>query len=138
MTSQTNSRMKRGGVSTAFSALLLVAAACASGGGGGSGSSMDLITREQIEESNYSTALQVVQRLKPRWLRPVRGGGTFRGPPPEPVVLLDGVRFGDLSSLSGINAIMVDHMEFMTATEATTLYGTGYMGGAIRVFTRGR
>lgn len=100
---------------------------------------MDLITREQIEESNYSTALQVVQRLKPRWLRPVRfGGGTLGGPPPEPVVVLDGVRFGDLSSLSGINAIMVDHIEYMTATEATTLYGTGYMGGAIRVFSRGR
>jgi len=99
---------------------------------------MDMITREQIEGSNYSSALEVVQRLKPRWLRPVRGQGSLSGPPPEPVVVLDGIRFGDLSSLAGINAIMVDHIEYMTATEATTLYGTGYMGGAIRVFSRGR
>ena len=99
---------------------------------------MDLITREQIEESNYSTAMDVVQRLKPRWLRPVRGGGTLTGPPPEAVVVLDGVRYGGLGSLSSINALMVDHIEYMSATEATTLYGTGYMGGAIRVFSIGR
>ena len=131
---EAHSRTKR----TTVLGVLVLLAACASTGGGGSGSSMDLITREQIEESNYSTALQVVQRLKPRWLRPVRGQGTLGGPPPEPVVVLDGIRFGDLGSLSSINAVMVDHIEYMTATEATTLYGTGYMGGAIRVFTRGR
>jgi len=138
MASETRSHLKRMLVSTVLGALLFFSAACASGSGGGSGSGMDLITREQIEESNYSTALQVVQRLKPRWLRPVRGNSSLTGPPPEAVVFLDGVRFGDLSSLSNINAIIVDHMEYMGATEATTLYGTGYMGGAIRVFTLGR
>ena len=138
MGTEPQSRLKRVAISSGLAILLLLAAACASGSGGGGGGGMDMITREQIEASNYSTALDVVQRLKPRWLRPVRGGGSFGGPPPEAVVVLDGVRFGDPSSLAGINAMMVDHLEYMTATEATTLYGTGYMGGAIRVFTRGR
>lgn len=119
--------------------LLAAAAACASGGGGGSsGGSMNEITYEQIQEANVSTAMQVVQRLRPRWLRPVRGNGTFTGPPPEAVVMLDGVRYGGLSTLADINAAVVQRMQYISATEATTIYGTGYMGGAIQVFTRGR
>lgn len=123
------------------SAALLLAAfvgatSCASGGGGSStGGSMDEITFEQVQDANVANAMQVVQRLRPRWLRPVRGNASFRGPIPEAVVFLDGVRFGGLSSLADINAAIVQRMEYLTATEATTLYGTGYMGGAIRVFT---
>jgi phospholipase C len=105
----------------------------------GTGGAMDVITFDQIQESNVTTALQAVQRLKPRWLRPVRGNNSFTArEPPEAVVFLDGVRFGDLSSLASITANIVDHMQYVTATEATTRYSTGYMGGAIEVFKRRR
>lgn len=132
------SRMMRLAASGFLSLLLLSGTACASGGGGGGGGNPDVITREQIEASQTTTALQAVQRLKPRWLQPPRANASFTGPAPEAVVFLDGVRYGDLRSLASINVTVIDSIEYMNGRDATTLYGTGYMGGAIMVHSIGR
>jgi len=116
--------------------------ACASGGGGGGGGNNsgppNEITREQIAgDHGLTTAIDLIRRLRPRWLTTSRTrtlGSTSAGI--EPVVMLDGLRFGDLSSLGQINLNNVIRMTYLSATDATTLYGTGYMGGAIQVFTR--
>jgi outer membrane cobalamin receptor len=136
------SATKRGASSLLILTTLLGASACASGGAsGGSGTSgnPDEITREQIvENSNYSNAMEIIRVIRPRWLRAARGQGTSTfssGGPVEPVVILDGVRFGELASLRQISLNIVGRMVYLDARDATTLYGTGYMGGAIQIFT---
>ena len=131
----------------ATSAMLMVAlvgtSACASGGGGGGSSSgnPDFITREDIVANTaFANAMEIIRQIRPRWLRAARGQGTATfgsgGSAVEPVVFLDGVRFGGLGSLRDISLTNVVHMDYLDSREAPTLYGTGYMGGAIQVVTR--
>jgi hypothetical protein len=127
--------------------------ACASAGGRGGGGSAGLITQQQIDEAGVGTALEVVQRYRPRWLRASRSGSfgtsapTSRPGMPQrdgdavatevyASVFLDGAPYGDLSTLSSISANAVQTMEFVSASDATTRYGTGYGGGVIEVHTR--
>jgi hypothetical protein len=113
---------------------LVGATACASAAGGPS-TRQNEITRAQIDANpRLATAYEVVERIRPGWLRP--RGGTFSSGPLENVIFLDNVRFGSMSSLAQLSAEVVQRMEWLSSSDATTLYGTGYMGGAIRVFTR--
>jgi hypothetical protein len=118
--------------------LLLLAAACGATSGGGGGGNPDLITRAQIEELPEGTALTVVQRFRSAWLRP-RSQGTFSGGGPDyAAVFVDEMRFGDINALSRISSANIESIQFISATDATTRYGTGYAGGIIRVNTIGR
>lgn len=115
---------------------MLVAAACASAGGGSSGGSRDLITREQIEDLPEGTAFTVVQRYRSGWLR-ARSQGSFTSSTPDyAVVFVDEMRYGDINSLSRISTSNIETIEYISATDATTRYGTGYPGGIIRIHTR--
>ncbi|CAN5689237.1 hypothetical protein BH23GEM11_BH23GEM11_14470 [soil metagenome] len=116
--------------------LLLVAlgtAGCASGGAGGSSGSPDLITREQITESSAQNAYDLVQQLRPRWLRG-RGTGSIQNPGSDlPVIYLGEVRHGDIESLRGFSLGGLEELRFINASNATTRYGSGHAGGVIRV-----
>ena len=112
-------------------------AACSTTGGGGGGGNPDLITRAQIEESPVTTAFDLVERVRPRWLRP-RTQASFSSPEPTyPVVYMDGRRFGEVGSLHQISTTSVDRIEFIDALDATTRFGTGHAGGVIHVHTLG-
>ncbi|MGH7476249.1 MAG: TonB-dependent receptor plug domain-containing protein [Longimicrobiales bacterium] len=115
--------------------LLLPLAACASSADPGGGGSRDLITREQITNANVSTAFEVVQRLRPQWLRS-RGPGSVRGDLSLPLVYTDGVRFGGIDRLNDVNAMDIESIRFVSASDATTRYGTGHPGGVIAITTR--
>ncbi|HUF76133.1 MAG TPA: hypothetical protein VMM35_07630 [Longimicrobiales bacterium] len=124
---------------SAIMLFVLLAAACSSTGGPSSGGgSANLITREQIEMLPEGTAYTVIQRFRSGWLRP-RTQATFgNAEPAYAEVFVDELRYGDISSLSRINSSQIETIEYISATDATTRYGTGYMGGIIRVNTRGR
>jgi outer membrane receptor for ferrienterochelin and colicin len=53
-------------------------------------------------------------------------------------VVVDGARFGELEELRRIPAEDVERIHFLRGPDATTIYGTGYGGGAIEVTTRRR
>jgi hypothetical protein len=100
------------------------------------GTSSDLITRSQIESLEDRTAFDVVQLLQPRWLT-ARMRGTLGNPTPVYAqVYVDGLRYGPLESLYQIPTNTIERIEYLGSLDATTLYGTGHMGGAIRVVTR--
>lgn len=116
--------------------LLLGVTACSMAGGGGG--STGPITLSQVEEFGFGSALTVVQRLRPRWLT-ARTQGTPRNPSPAYAhVFLNQLYFGPLGSLDQISSTEIDRIEYINARDATTQYGTGYLGGIIRVTTRGR
>lgn len=127
-------------------ALLLVAAlaACASGGSGGTASttgaagsrhSSDLLTQAEIQDAGVGSTYDIVQRLRPAWLR-TRSGGSTRTSPQYAIVYLDGSRIGGLEALRRINSTDVRSIRFLRAGDATTRYGTGHEGGAILVETK--
>lgn len=120
---------------SAIALFAVLAAACSSTGGGGGGGSPDMITREQIETLPEGSAFTVVQRLRRSWLR-ARTQATFgNSEPAYPVVFLDEMRFGDIDSLNRISTNQIQSIQYISAVDATTRYGTGYMGGIIRINT---
>jgi hypothetical protein len=118
-------------------ALLAGLVACASGTAGSRPlGARDFITAAEINETTATSALDAVRLLRPHFLRS-RGVRSTRNPvPSEPVVYVDGVHHGDLSSLERIRAQDVAEIRLLSATDATTRYGSGHAGGVIAVTTR--
>jgi hypothetical protein len=53
-----------------------------------------------------------------------------------PTVIRDGVRLGEINSLAAISPRTVASIRFLSATDASTRYGSGYDGGVIEVVSR--
>ena len=136
-------------------ALVLALAACASGSGGsGGGGSVDVITQQQIDDAGLDTAWDVVRYYRPRWLQPSRSptsssvrpltgrpgmpqdGGDAVGGEVYATVVLDGVQYGAVESLSSISPRTVASIQFVSASDARTRYGSGFEGGVIEVQSR--
>lgn len=117
--------------------LLATLAACASSGGNRSGSGRrDVISLEEIQAANVSTAEELVRRLRPEFLRG-RGQSSVADPEAnQPVVYVDGVRAGGTDALRNIAASDVREIRYIGAADATTRYGTGHIGGVIEVRIR--
>ncbi len=118
--------------------LALLVSACASSGRSRSLGARNLITRAEIESVNVSTAYEVVQQLRPHFLSP-RGQTSIQDPSSSlPVVYVNGVRYGTPDVLRSLRSMDVQEMRFLSASDATTRYGTGHVGGVIEVTTRGQ
>ncbi len=111
-------------------AMALGASACASGGGGGRQLRLwNVITFEELDGLDVANCHEAIQRLRPAWLRtrPRRG---------MPGVVLNGVPLrADFHALGGIQINGVQEIRFLSALDATTRFGRGYMNGAILVTT---
>ncbi len=114
-------------------ALALGLVGCATGTGSARppGASADRIVQAELEPLGQLDALQAVQRLRSQWLRS-RGGATGE----QPVLYVDGTRRGGAEELRFIRADEIASMEYMSASDATTRFGTGHGGGAIMVTSR--
>lgn len=104
---------------------------------GGVRSHSTTITYAEVQGLNVPSAYEVVEMLRPQFLR-TRGSASFADPTPIPaVVYLDGLKHGDTpESLKGIERTAIREIEYLDSREATTRYGTGHRGGAILVRTR--
>lgn len=116
------------------------------------GSRMDTITREEIAAFPEGDAMEVVQRLRPGWLRPRTqatissalvtataldgNAGAIPDPAVYPEVFEGHLHYGPAESLRAFRSNEIERLERVSATDATTLYGTGYLAGIIRVVTR--
>lgn len=114
----------------AVALLMMGTVGCAGGGTGGSSSgARTVITAEEISSVSVGTAYEAVQRLRPEFLRP-RGGGAM------PVLYVDGVRMGEVGDLRSYTPASILRVEYVSASDATTRWGTGHTGGALEVSTR--
>lgn len=93
----------------------------------------DLITAEEMAtRTDIQNALDAVRRLRGSWLR-VRPGGTGQ---PEPIwVYVDNLKAGGTEALERINVIHIEEIRKLSASDATTRYGTGHTSGVIQVST---
>jgi hypothetical protein len=114
---------------TAFAlALALGSTGCASAGGaaGAGGGGPNLIVEEELAPLQQLDAYQAIQRLRSRWL--VSRGGS------SPTLFVNGARRGGgLGDLRTLRAADVAEMQFLSASDATTRFGTNMDGGAILV-----
>jgi hypothetical protein len=120
-------------------AILIPAAtisACVVGNPGPSrGSSQGDITRPELEQVLSESAYEAVEQLRPAWLF-YRRTPTLTNPNPEPAAYVDQAKLMVLDDLRTIPVQDVERIRFLSASDATTVYGTGHMWGAIVVVTR--
>lgn len=101
-----------------------------------SGGDPNVITRSDIEEvGEISNTYNLVQRLKPQWLRK-RGRNSIQQPG-DIMVYVDDAHYGNPESLRQIDVIDVQRITFLPADQATMRYGGGHDNGAILVNMRG-
>ena len=118
----------------ALCAGVLVAAlvGCATGGASGPRGSSEFLTAQEMESWAGYDLYTVIQRLRPQWIL-ARKGVTFTERFPI-LVVVDGIRVeGNVEGLGRFRAGDVADARYLNARDATTLYGTGMMSGAIVV-----
>lgn len=113
---------------------LAAVAACASGGAASGGSNSRVLTREDMTDYLQQDLHEAILRLRRNWLRRRAAGGTSGTDAVQ--VHVNGARMGGVNALRDIRVSNVARVEYMSGTDATTRYGTGYGGGAILVTTR--
>ncbi len=98
----------------------------------------DVLFDAEIQSSNIpgSTVYDLIQHVRPEYLRS-RGPNSFRNTaPPTAVVYLDGMKFGDLEQMKSLSADNVIQIQYLSAPNATTRFGTGHTGGAILIMSK--
>ena len=129
-------------LSFALAAFLAACAASRAGPDGSAGAgpqrgSSDEIVRAEIlnDAAVFTTAYDVVRRLRPGWLM-ARGRPSFIDPNAgDPLVYVDEVQYGLLDSLYRIPANDILRMVFIGAADATTRWGLGHADGVISIVT---
>ncbi|MFN8580560.1 MAG: hypothetical protein U0163_06210 [Gemmatimonadaceae bacterium] len=94
------------------------------------------ITQEEVEYSKAANALEAIQRLRPRMLQRRLGSSTDKGEAGEIVVRVDNARFGYPDQLSSFSAERIKEIRYVSPSDATTQWGTGYTEGAIWIITK--
>jgi hypothetical protein len=129
----------------------LIVTGCASGGSGGASGtsataamtaaagpkgSATVIVAAEISGSGAQNALEAIQQLRPSMLR-TRNGSTGEGANGTDIVIyVDGIRAGERQSLTAIPAGNIREIRLLSASDATTRFGTGHPLGAILVATK--
>ncbi len=108
--------------------------ACAAQSPGSSPSNANLITQAEIAAAGSSDAFQLVQRLRPIWLR--KRGATSVTQESDVAVYVDGTRVGDRDALRNLWTDNIESMQFLDAGKATLRFGAGHQNGAILVVRR--
>ena len=118
-----------------FSAVMALMA-CASGSGGGQPrGSRNVITQEEIVALPITTASDLVNRLRPSWLRGRGPTSISGGIPALPLVYVDEVRTGGIEALDLISSQVIREIRFINGRDATTKWGLDHGGGVIMVLT---
>jgi hypothetical protein len=122
--------------------IMLAESACASSGTPATPRrSPDLITTAEINSTAASSAYDLVQHLRPNWLRQGNPGSMSGGSISRQVlvVYLDGNRLGGLETLRTLSATGIRSMQFLSATKAAVVLrdpGSEALAGAIMISTR--
>jgi len=98
-----------------------------------------LLLQEEIQKSGVGgSAYDVLSRLRPAFLvsrgQTTLNGGT--GTSSYPNVYLDGIAYGDITTLRNIDSSTIAAVQLYQAWEAQTKFGMGNNGGVIAITTR--
>ena len=95
----------------------------------------DLITFEEMRgRGSYSNLMELVQELRPRWVRS-QGPDTFIGQQGEVQVHMDGNHLGGVRVLNQLAAVGVTSIRWLSPIDAAARYGLNHSHGAIVIST---
>src|SRR3990170_2774827 len=108
--------------------LSATAIGCAPAAGTARTRNTNVLTAEEIATSQSTTAYDAIRHLRPTFLR-TRGPQNFEpgGGVQTAHVFLDGQRYGDIETLKTMPVSTIREIRYLSASDATTKYGTGYM-----------
>jgi len=95
----------------------------------------NLITADEIATVSVSDAYQLIQQLRPNFLRTQGGVSPHSDAPPVPLVYVDGVATGDVTNLRNVPSAGIVSIEYLNGMMATQRFGTVAGGGAILITT---
>lgn len=115
---------------------LSLAPACASRGTPDSGARppANVIGPEEIAQAGPSNAYELIQRLRPLWLR-TRGSTSFRDQA-EIRVYVNGVHVGSTGELRNFRSEEIALLQFLDPPQANYRFGPGNVHGAILLTTK--
>jgi hypothetical protein len=132
-------QLSRRWIATASVALAI---GCASAGGTSAKGNPNVISEEEIATSTSANAYDLIQRLRPNFLR-TRGavhgapsGGINNIETVDLVIYLNENRLGGSAQLRQIATSEIREVHYFSASEATTKWGTGHSAGAIQIVSR--
>lgn len=96
----------------------------------------DVITADEILATHLPTAFEVIERLRPQFLR--TRGPTSALRDTRIIVFQDNLNLGGVEMLRQIRAADVREIRFLNSSDATTRFGSGFPAGVISVTSRGR
>jgi hypothetical protein len=118
--------------------LSAAAIACAPPSGTRTTRDSNVITRQDLEGSIGRNAYDAIESLRPNFLRS-RGTQTFDPTvSAQAAVYLDGQRYGEVTALRSIQVDTIHEIRYLSASNATSKYGTNHTAGVIEVTTRRR
>lgn len=99
--------------------------------------STNVIVNSEIEAAgaDIRNAYELVERLRPTMLRPrgVSSSSNAEGSVSGIVVYSEDVRLGDVQQLKTVMRATVYEIRYISATDATTRWGTGHANGVIQI-----
>jgi hypothetical protein len=97
----------------------------------------NLITREEIQDRapDARNAYDVIQRLRPQFLRTRQSGSIQQGAPVAVKVYINGSFRGSVLVLRDLTSHSVVDIAYLNGSDATTRFGTDHENGAIIVRT---
>jgi len=106
---------------------------CASAASSGAPRNRNIVTVEEIAGARVTNAYDAVERLRPLWLRS-HGPTSINTPGTQyATVYVDGQRYGELSTLRGLNSDMIAEIRYYSGAEGSTRFGLSNVGGVIEV-----
>lgn len=125
---------------TLLLAVSLSALGCASGGAGAGDDespsrSANTITREEIAATSMGNMADVIQQLRPQFLRS-RGRTSINLPADQVAVYVDDIHLGTTSVLNTISANNVLRVDFIRGPDTGFKFGLDHQAGVIHIITK--
>jgi hypothetical protein len=122
-------------------AAILVLGACAPAAASNdpfAGRNRSVLLLDEIKGSRSlgATAYDLIAQMRPEYLRNRGTVSIKNSTQATAVVYVDGTKFGDLESLRNVSAEHIFRIDYLSASDATTRYGTDHVGGAILITTK--
>ena len=95
-----------------------------------------VVLADELATAQTANVYDAIERLRPQWLKSSTNRGAGRGggyQSSELAVYLETTRYGDIFALKQMSTTDVKSIRYLSASEATTRFGTGNTGGAIIV-----
>lgn len=95
--------------------------------------SRNYIALEEIRNSGAANAYELIQTLRPFWLRG-RGRKSIRNQEASyPVIYVNGNKHGPIDTLYSISTENIKEIQYYSASEASIRFGLNHSGGVIMI-----